>query len=61
MIGLGFLVVFFVVIQALLKGEKAGPNPWGAVTLEWKTDSPPPHENFKKAPVVTNKNPYHYG
>ena len=59
MIGLGFVIVFFVVLHALLKGKKAGPNPWGAVTLEWQTDSPPPHENFHKTPVV-GKSPYEY-
>ena len=59
MIGLGFVIVFFVVLHALLKGEKASANPWGATTLEWQTDSPPPHENFHKAPVIT-KGPYDY-
>ena len=60
MIGLGFVVMLYVIIQALWKGPKAPANPWGAVTLEWQTDSPPPHENFHKAPVVTHKNPYDY-
>ena len=60
MIGLGFVLVFYVLVQALLKGKKAPENPWGAVTLEWKTSSPPPHENFHKAPSVTGKNPYQY-
>jgi cytochrome c oxidase subunit I len=27
-------------------GEVAGPDPWGAQTLEWATPSPPPPENF---------------
>jgi len=34
-------------------GRKAGPNPWGAVGLEWATSSPPPKENFHETPVVT--------
>ena len=59
MIGLGFVIVFFVVLHALFKGDKASANPWGALTLEWQTDSPPPHENFHRAPVIT-KGPYDY-
>ncbi len=58
-IGLGFLFALFVIIHALKRGEKAGDNPWGAMTLEWQTSSPPPHENFKKQPVVT-AGPYEY-
>ncbi len=59
MIGIGFVVALIAVIQALLNGEKAGPNPWGAKTLEWTTASPPPHENFVKTPIVT-AGPYEY-
>jgi cytochrome c oxidase subunit 1 len=36
-----------------LKNGKAAPaNPWGANTLEWRTSSPPPHDNFKTAMVA---------
>ena len=59
MIGFGFVIGLVAVIHALLKGEKAGPNPWGAKTLEWTTASPPPHENFLKTPIVT-AGPYEY-
>ena len=34
-------------------GRVAGPNPWPATGLEWKTDSPPLTENFEVTPVVT--------
>jgi cytochrome c oxidase subunit 1 len=31
----------------LRHGEKAGPNPWKATTLEWQTpDTPPKHGNW---------------
>ena len=60
LIGAGFLLALFTFIHALLKGPKAGDNPWGARTLEWQTSSPPPHENFKTTPQVTT-GPYHYG
>ncbi len=58
-IGIGFLVGLFVIIHGLLRGEKAGPNPWNSRTLEWQTPSPPPHENFITQPVVT-AGPYEY-
>jgi cytochrome c oxidase subunit 1 len=35
----------------------ASANPWGAKTLEWQTDSPPPLYNFTETPVVT-RGPY---
>jgi cytochrome c oxidase subunit 1 len=34
------------------RGALAGPDPWGADTLEWATDSPPPPYNFVRPPVV---------
>jgi cytochrome c oxidase subunit 1 len=36
-------------------GAIAGPNPWGATGLEWKTQSPPLTENFVTTPVVTEE------
>lgn len=59
LIGLGFMFGFYTIVEALLKGERAGANPWGAKTLEWTTASPPPHENFEKTPIVT-AGPYEY-
>ena len=59
MIGAGFVLAFFVIMHAVFKGPKAPANPWGAVTLEWQTSSPPPHENFHKPPMVS-KGPYEY-
>ncbi len=41
------------------KGPIAGDNPWEALTLEWQTTSPPPHENFITTPTVTDW-PYEY-
>jgi cytochrome c oxidase subunit I+III len=47
-------VLLFVVNAAVSvrRGALAGPNPWGADTLEWATDSPPPPYNFARPPVV---------
>ncbi|MCZ7677470.1 MAG: cbb3-type cytochrome c oxidase subunit I [Sandaracinaceae bacterium] len=45
-----FLYNFFV---SLKRGAKAGKNPWRANTLEWTTESPPPHGNFETMPTVS--------
>lgn len=57
----GAMLVFFAnVVWSWLYGEKAGPNPWRAKTLEWQTPTPVPIENFETIPVVTTW-PYNYG
>ena len=53
----GLIVMFANLIYALFKGQKAPANPWGGVTLEWKIPSPPPRENFRVIPVITDR-PY---
>jgi cytochrome c oxidase subunit 1 len=44
---------------SLLYGEKSPDNPWHATGLEWQTTSPPPKENFVRAPVI-DVAPYMY-
>jgi len=61
---------FFMVVSVLLfainatmslfNGKKAGPNPWGARTLEWQIPSPVPYYNFKHIPTVYGL-PYDFG
>lgn len=46
-------------IRSMFKGEKAEKNPWKANTLEWTTDSPPPHGNWKDLPNCY-RGPYEY-
>ncbi len=58
-LGLGFIIMAIYLIHSLVKGEKAGRNPWGALTLEWTSPIPPPPENFDKDPVL-NHGPYDY-
>ena len=41
----------------LSSGRIAGPDPWGANTLEWATSSPPPDYNFAVIPTVRSSNP----
>jgi cytochrome c oxidase subunit 1 len=47
-------------IWSWMYGPKAGDNPWGALTLEWMTTSPPAIENFETLPVLAT-GPYDYG
>ncbi len=59
LIGLGFLIMAVYLIHAIFKGPVAGNNPWGALTLEWTTPSPPPHHNFDRQPIAVH-GPYDY-
>jgi cytochrome c oxidase subunit I+III len=43
------------VFRSLRRGAVAGPNPWGAGTLEWATSSPPPIYNFLHLPTVNGR------
>jgi cytochrome c oxidase subunit 1 len=52
-LGSAFLLAMLNLVISWLRGPAANANPWGGTTLEWKTTSPPPHENFLEPPVVT--------
>jgi cytochrome c oxidase subunit 1 len=43
----------------MFKGEKAPRNPWGGLSLEWETASPPVEHNFEHAPVC-RRGPYEF-
>ncbi len=58
-LGLGFIVMAFYLISAIFKGKIAGNNPWGALTLEWTTTSPPDPHNFTETPKLEH-GPYDY-
>lgn len=55
----GFVLAGFTLLQSLVRGKKAPPNPWGGSTLEWQTTSPPPTENFYHTPTIDDQ-PYNY-
>ncbi|MEM1356369.1 MAG: cbb3-type cytochrome c oxidase subunit I [Planctomycetota bacterium] len=55
-IGLVIILVNWVMAR---KGKPAPANPWGGNQLEWHTNSPPPHENFKYDPVGTDPYDFH--
>jgi heme/copper-type cytochrome/quinol oxidase subunit 1 len=51
------LVLLVNVVLSLRRGQRAGPNPWDAYTLEWATTSPPPLHNFAWVPPVRSRRP----
>jgi cytochrome c oxidase subunit 1 len=58
-LGIGYVIPLIYFIWSMRYGKQASSNPWGAVSLEWETTSPPPTHNFDKAPVVS-RGPYEY-
>jgi len=42
---------------SLKRGKRAGPDPWGADTLEWSVSSPPPEWNYTAVRVVESRHP----
>ncbi len=59
-LGVGYVLPLCYLIWAWHYGRDAGPNPWRATGLEWKTESPPPTHNFEVTPIVTAEQPYDY-
>lgn len=55
----GLIIMFWNLIYAVFKGERASDNPWGGTTLEWQIQSPPIMENFHEIPKVTHEPYYH--
>jgi cytochrome c oxidase subunit 1 len=58
-LALGYLLPMVYFVWSLRYGQIAGPNPWGATGLEWKTTSPPHKHNVDVTPIVT-EDPYNY-
>lgn len=51
--------IFFNLYNGIRKGPIAHANPWGGVTLEWQTTSPPPLLNFDRKITVEHE-PYDF-
>jgi cytochrome c oxidase subunit I+III len=52
------MITFLVnALSSLKRGAPAGDNPWGAASLEWATESPPPPYVFLHVPVCTSEHP----
>ncbi len=56
-LAIGTLIFTYNLVTAWKKGRLAGPNPWGAATLEWSIPSPPEEHNFREIPVVHSRMP----
>jgi len=55
----GLSIALFALIRSLFSKTKnlSPSNPWGGVTLEWQSPSPPPEHNFEIDPPVVG-DPY---
>jgi cytochrome c oxidase subunit I len=58
-IGVGLLYTLFYLMRSLKNGAQAPKDPWGAVSLEWTTQSPPFEHNFHGQPRVDGS-PYDF-
>ncbi len=58
-LGVGYILPLLYLFWSWKYGRNAGPNPWRATGLEWKTPSPPPKNNFEETPIV-NVRAYDY-
>ncbi len=58
-LGAAQLLLIANILRSRKRGAIAGPNPWGATTLEWSIPSPPPEENFEEIPTVV-RGPYDF-
>ena len=56
-LGIGVLLFVLNALVSLRRGAIAGPNPWGAGTLEWATTSPPPRYNWVEPPTCRGREP----
>jgi len=60
-VGVAQLLFLFNLAWSAFKGRPAGPNPWGATTLEWQTpDTPPGHGNWGEEQPVVYRWAYEY-
>ena len=58
-LGGGVLVALGTLGVAALRGPRSPANPWGSLSYEWRTASPPPPGNFA-ADLDTAVGPYDY-
>ena len=58
--GGSYMLILGHLLYSAFRGEKAGANPWNALSLEWQTPSPPPQTNFAVVPQFPNSI-YDYG
>ena len=54
LLGIGLVVTLCYLGVAFWTGKPCGPNPWRSKGFEWRSPSPPPHENFPVPPEWTD-------
>ena len=57
--GLSLFAILFYLLNSLKNGEKSPQNPWGGVSMEWETATPPIEHNFEGQPICKN-GPYDF-
>jgi cytochrome c oxidase subunit 1 len=55
----GLFLTLLYLAHSLVWGRKAEKNPWGGVSLEWHTESPPIQHNFAEEPSC-DRGPYDF-
>lgn len=61
-VGVSQLLFVYNLVVSLWKGKKAGDNPWGANSLEWRTpDTPPGHGNWGERLPTVHRWAYDFG
>ncbi|MCA2958642.1 MAG: cytochrome c oxidase subunit I [Silvanigrellales bacterium] len=58
-LALGLFITLFCFLHSLFKGKTSPKNPWGGLSLEWETETPPIEHNFEGQPIVTS-GPYDF-
>jgi cytochrome c oxidase subunit 1 len=61
LLGVAMIPFLLNLVSSWARGERAGPNPWHAIGLEWLLPSPPPLENFEAEVPTVISGPYGYG
>lgn len=60
-LALGLILMIVNLIVGRFRGRKVTErDPWGGITLEWQTPTPPPVQNFDRLPELPMNGPYDY-
>ena len=61
-VGVAQILYIYNLVWSYFHGEKAGPNPWEATSLEWQTpQTPPEHGNWGPTLPTVHRWAYDYG
>lgn len=57
--GISLFFILIYLLHSWFKGEKAPQNPWGGMSMEWMTATPPIEHNFEGV-VKCEHGPYDF-